>query len=143
MHLVVWNIFLFNMFSTCLRLSTLTSKFLLLIFLMFLGVSLVEITFSIRKGENLASSKDSMTMNLGKSAASPSKSDSDRFHLDLFIGRRHSCCIFFTGLELHYPPWSQTCVVNEPRGNLFTFVETEIHNQYTQAENRFSSHCQF
>ena len=39
-------------------------------------------TFSINKGKNLAKqtfSKDSMTMNLGMSAASFSESDSDRF----------------------------------------------------------------
>ena len=73
------------MFSACLRLSTSTSKFPFLIFLTFFSVVLVEITFSMRKGENLAwqtFSKDSMTITLGKSAASPSHSD--RFCLFLF-----------------------------------------------------------
>ena len=72
------------MFSTCLRLSTSTSKLPFLVFLTFFGLALVDITFSIRKGENLArhtASKDSITMNLGKSAASLSESDSERFHL--------------------------------------------------------------
>ena len=46
--------FSFSMFSACLRLSTSTRKFPFLIFLMFFGVSLVEITFSIKKDENLA-----------------------------------------------------------------------------------------
>ena len=80
--------FIFNMLSACLQLSTLTSKFPFLVFLTVFRVALVEITFSVRKGENLAcqtSSKDSITMNLGKSAASFSKSDSDRFHLSFFI----------------------------------------------------------
>ena len=67
------------MFSACLQLSTSTSKLLFLVFLIF-GVALVEITFSIRKGENLVrqtSSKDTRTMNLGTSAASFSESDSE------------------------------------------------------------------
>ena len=45
-----------------------------------LEVALKEITFSIRKGENLAweiSSKYSITVNLGKSAVSFSESNSD------------------------------------------------------------------
>ena len=53
---------------------------------MFFIVALDFITFSMRKVENLArqtSSKDSMTMNLGKSAAS--FSDSDRFCLVFFF----------------------------------------------------------
>ena len=85
--LVVWKIFFFNMFSTCLQLSTSTYKFLFLIFLTFFGVALVEITYSLRKGKNLAmqTSKDLMTMNLGKSSASPSEFDFDRFGLFFFI----------------------------------------------------------
>ena len=83
-HLVVWNVFIFNMFSACPRLSTSTSKLTFLVFLTFFGLALVDITFSIRKGENLARhtpSKDSITMNLGKSTASFSESDSERFCL--------------------------------------------------------------
>ena len=75
------------MFSACLRLSTSTSKLPFLVFLTFFGLALVDITFSIRKGESLArhtSSKDSIIMNLGKSAASFSESDSERFRLFLF-----------------------------------------------------------
>ena len=80
--LVVWKLFILKMISACLWLSTSMSKFLFSVFLMFWGVALVAITFSIEKGENLArqtSSKDSMTMNLRKSAASFSESDSDKF----------------------------------------------------------------
>ena len=76
------------MFSACLPLSTSTSKLPFLVFLTVLGVALVEITFSMRKGENLArqtSSKDSITMNLEKSAVSFSKSDSDKFRLVFFF----------------------------------------------------------
>ena len=50
----------------------------------FFSVALVAITFSIKKGENLTRqtfSKDSMTMNLGKSDASFSEYDSDKFVL--------------------------------------------------------------
>ena len=62
--------------------STSTSKLPFLVFLTFFGLALVDITFSIRKSENLprhTSSKDSITMNLGKSAAL--FSDSERFRL--------------------------------------------------------------
>ena len=59
---------------------------------MFLEVVLNVISFSIKKGENLArqtSSKDLMTMNLGKSAASFSESHTDKFLLVFFIRRLH------------------------------------------------------
>ena len=67
LHLVVWNIFMFNMFSVCLQLSTSTSKLPFLVFWTVFGLALVDITFSTRKEENLArqtSSKDSITMSL-------------------------------------------------------------------------------
>ena len=76
------------MFSACLWLSTSTSKLPFLVFLTVFGLALVDITFSMRKGENLArhtSSKDSITMNLEKSAASFSESDSERFRLDFLF----------------------------------------------------------
>ena len=88
LHLVVRNVFIFNMFSICLRLFTSTSKLPFLVFLTVFGLALVGITFSIRKGENLARqtpSKDSITMNRGKSAASFSESDSERFRLDFLF----------------------------------------------------------
>ena len=88
LHFVVWNVFIFKMFSACLRLSTSTSKLPSIVFLTVFGLALVEITFSITKGENLArqtSSKDSLTMNLGKSAASFSESDSERFRFNLLF----------------------------------------------------------
>ena len=53
-------------------------------FSLFLRVALDAITSSIKKELNLAwqtSSEDSMTINLGKSAASFSESDSDKFLL--------------------------------------------------------------
>ena len=74
----------FNMLSASLQLSTATSKLLSLVFLTIFGVAFAEITFSMRKGKNIAmltSSRNSITMKLGKSAASFSKSDSDRFRL--------------------------------------------------------------
>ena len=88
LHLVVWNVFIFDMFSACLRLSTSTSKLPFLVFLTIFGLALVDITFSMRKGENFArhiSSKNSITMNLGKSAASFSESDSERFRFDFLF----------------------------------------------------------
>ena len=82
LHFVVWKLFVFSMFSACLWLSTLTSRFLIFVFLIRLEAALVAITFSMKKRENLArqtSSKDSMTMNLEKSAASFSKFNLNRF----------------------------------------------------------------
>ena len=70
------------------QVPTLTSKLPFLVFLTVFGIALVEITFSMRKCENLAwltSSKDSITMNLGMSAGSFSESDSDSFRLFFFI----------------------------------------------------------
>ena len=77
LHLML---FILRMFSP----STMTSKFPLHVCFMFLEVALIAITFSIEKRKNLAwqnSSKDSMTMNIGKSAASFSKSNLYRFFL--------------------------------------------------------------
>ena len=111
------------MLSACLQLFTLTSKLPFLVFLTFFRVALEEIMFSIRKGKNLASqtsSKDSIIMNLGKSSASFSKSDSDRFHLVFFfIGKHNRCCIFFAGPVLCHPPWTPTSAGNVPRGKPF------------------------
>ena len=81
LHLVVWKSLIFNMFSACLLLSTLSRKLLFLVFLTFFSVALVEITFSMRKGENLVrqtSTKDSITMNL-------EKSDANRFCLIFYL----------------------------------------------------------
>ena len=36
-----------------------------------------------------------------------------------------------------------SCVGNELRGNPFALFEMGVRNQYTQAEGRFLSHCQF
>ena len=86
------------MFSACLRLSTSTSKLPFLVFLTFFGLAPVDITFSIRKGENLArhtSSKDSITMNLGKPAASFSESDSKRFRL-VFLFEDAISAVYFS-----------------------------------------------
>ena len=80
------------MFSACLRLSTSTSKLPFLVFLTVFGLALIDITFSIRKGESLArhtSSKDSITMNLWKSAVLFSESDSERFRLVLSFFHLH------------------------------------------------------
>ena len=98
------------MLSVCLRLSTSTNK------LPFFLVALVEITFSMRKGENLArqaTARDSFTMTLGKSAASFFESDSDRFRLVFFfIWWRYRCCIFFAGTVLYHSLRSPTWVGN-------------------------------
>ena len=78
----------------------------------------------MRKGENLAkhtSSKDSITMNLEKSAASFSKSDSERFRLD-FLFKDTIYAVYFS-LALH------------------SFTHHGV--QYTQVDDRLMSRCQF
>ena len=109
------------MFSACLQLSTSTSKLPFLVFLTVFGLALVHITFSMRKGENLAkqaSSRDSITMNQGKSTVSFSESDSGRFRLD-FLSEDAIYAVYFS-LALrsitHHPPQSPACVGNKPRG---------------------------
>ena len=91
-----------RMFSASLWLSSLTCKFPFMFTLHFLGrVALVGITFTIKKGENLAQqtfSKDSMTMNRGKSAASFSESDSDTFLLGFLLEEAISDVYFSLGL---------------------------------------------
>ena len=83
-----WMKHLFLMFSVCLRLSTSTSKLPFLVFLTVFGLALVDVTFSMRKGENLArqtSSKNSISMNPGKSTDSFFEFDSERFRLDFLF----------------------------------------------------------
>ena len=83
--LYTWSCGIFSFwgcFQPAYWLFTSTSKFLLRVSLTFLGVPLVEIRFSMRKGENFPrqiSSKDSLTMNLEKFAASFSVFNSDKF----------------------------------------------------------------
>ena len=75
-------------FSTYFRLSISTSKFPSFVFLTFWWVALFAITIATMKGENLiwqTSSKESVIMNLTKSAASFSESDSDRFRYVFFV----------------------------------------------------------
>ena len=45
LHFVVWEVFIFNMFSACLRLFTSINKLPFLVFFAFSGVAFVEITF--------------------------------------------------------------------------------------------------
>ena len=81
-----YEIFLFNMFSVSFRQSTSTSK-LLLSFLNSFRSSPCRNNFFMGEGENLTrltSSKDSITSNLGKTAASLFESDSERFRLVFF-----------------------------------------------------------
>ena len=143
LHLVVWKLFILRMFLTCLQLFTSTSKFPFCVFSTFWGVTFVAITFSIKEEENMArhtSSKDSMTMNLGKSAASFSKSDSDKFILFYFLLEDAISDVhFLLGLCSTTHHGVQLVLGMNQGGNPFTLVETEIHNQYIQAESKFSS----
>ena len=145
-YFVVWKIFIFNIFSASLRLSTSTSKFSFWILFTFFGVALVDNNFSIRKGENLAwltSSKYSMKMNLEKSTASPSESDSDRFRWvslwDDTIG-----AVYFS-LALHFTTHHgvQLMLGMNQGENPFALVEMEIHDQYIKTESRFRAVANF
>ena len=116
-----------KMFSACLRLSTTTSKLTFLVLLTFFGLALVNITFSMRKGENLArhtSSKDSITMNLEKSAASFSKSDSERFRLDFLFEDAIYAVYFSLTLRSTTHHGVQLVLGMNQVGNPFTLVET-------------------
>ena len=133
------------MLSSSFQLSTSTSKLPFLVSLTVFGIVLVEITFSKRKGDNLArqtSSKDPITMNLGKPAAAFSKSDSDRFLFFLFEDAIYA--VYFS-LALrsttHY--WVQFVLGMNQGGNPFALFETGVRDQYTRVEGRFLSRCQF
>ena len=133
------------MFSACLRQSISTSKLLFLLFLTVFGRALVEIAFSIRKGENLAkptSSKDSITMNLGKSAASFSESDCEKFRLDLFyLKTPYMLYIFRWPCALLPTTESQFMLGTNQEGNPFVLVETGIDDQYIRVEGSLLSRC--
>ena len=115
------------MFSACLWLSTSTSKLSFFVFLTSFGLALVDITFSVRKGENLArhtSSKDSITMNLGKSAASFSESDSERFRLVFLFEDAISAVYFSLTLRSSTHHGVQLVLGMNQGGNPFALVET-------------------
>ena len=138
--------FSFLIFSATLRLSNLTSKLPFLVFLTVFGVALVEITFSMRKGKNLASqtsSKDSITMNLGKSAASFSLFDSDRFRLVSLFEDAIYAVYFSLALRSTTHHGVQLVLGMNQGENPFAFVETGIRDQYTRVEGRFSRRCRF
>ena len=130
------------MFFAILRLSTSTSKLPFLVF----GLGLADITFSMKKDENLAkqtSSKDSITMNLGKSAASFSESDSDKFRLDFLFEDAIYAVYFSLALRATTHHGVQLVLGINLGGNPFDLVETGIRDQYTRVEGRLPSRCQF
>ena len=135
------------LFSACLWLSTLTSKLPFLVFFTVFGVALVEITFSMRKDENLVrqtSSKDSITRNLGKSSAPLSEFDSDKFRLFFFKFQNALDSVYFSlALRSTTHHGIQLLLGTNLGGNPFALVETGIRDQYTRVEGRFSSRCQF
>ena len=105
-------------------------------------VALVAISFYIKKEENLAwhtSSKDSMTSNLGKMAASFSKSVSDEF---FFVRKWYVMFIFFLLFLCSTTHIGVQLVLEVYQGgNPFALVETGIHYRYTWAGSTFSSSC--
>ena len=114
-------------------------------FFTFLEVTLVDITFSIEKEENLAMqifSKDSMTMNLGKSAASFSKSNTERLFFCFFfyeesIGNVNFllilCSTIYHGVQLELRIYQA--------GNPFALIETRLLYQYIQTGSRVLNPC--
>ena len=134
------------MFSACLRLSTSTSKLPFLVFLTVFGLARVDITFSIRKGENLVrqtSFKDSISMNLGKYAASFSESDSERFRFDFLFEDAIYAVYFLLALHSTTHHGVQLVLGMNQEGNPFALIETGIRDQYTRVEGRLPSRCQF
>ena len=116
------------MFSAYLRLSTSTSKLPFLVFLTVFGVALVEITFSIRKGENLArqtSLKDSITMNLGKSAASFSESDFEGFCSLFYLKTSYTQYIFRL---IRTPPLTTYSTAPADRANDHLVITDAVSN---------------
>ena len=119
------------MFSACLWQSTLTV----------FRVALVQITFSMRKGENLVRvtpSKDSITMNLGKFAAlfrlvSFSYLFEDAIYAVYFLLALHSATHHRVQLMLGI----------KQEGNPFTLIEMGICNHYIWVEGKFLNRCQF
>ena len=85
----------------------------------------------MRKGENLArqtSSKDSITMNLGKSAASFSDSDSVWFRLDFFVEDAIYAVYFSLALRSTTHHGVQLVLGMNRGGNPFALVETGIRD---------------
>ena len=82
-------------------------------------------------------------MKLGKSAASFSESDSERFRLDFLFEDAIYAAHFSLALYSTTHHGVQLMLGMNQGGNPFALVETEIHNQYTQVEGRLPSHCQF
>ena len=146
LHFVVWTVFIFYMFSAGLRLSTSTSKILFLVFLTVSGLALADITFSMRKDENLVkqtSSKDSITMNLEKSAASFSESDPERFRLDFCLKTPYMLYIFHWPCAPPPTTESNLCWEWTKGVTLTPWLRRGIRNQYTRVEGRLPSRCQF
>ena len=134
------------MFSACLRLSPSTRKLPFLVFLTVFGLALVDITFSIRKGENLArhtSSKDSVTMNLGKSATSFTESDSERFRLVLLFEHAIYAVYFSLALRSSTHHRVQLMLAINQGVNPFALAETGDTRPYTRVVGRLPSRRQF
>ena len=118
-HLVVRKLFILSVLAIS------TSKFPFHVFVTFLEVALVAITFSIKKDENLARqtySKDSMTINLGKSATSFSKFDLDKFLFVFLLEDAISDVYFLLALCSTINYGIQLVLGMYQGGNLFTLV---------------------
>ena len=76
------------------------------------------------------SSKDSITMNLGKSATSISESDSDRFHLVFLFEDAIDAVYFSLDLCSTTQHKFQLVLGMNQGGNPFTLFETVIHDQF-------------
>ena len=98
----------------------LTTPLLIFRVLTVMGVKLVDVTFSIMKGDEfvIGALLDSMIMNLGKgvSVSLSEESNSFKLRLNFFVWERsHVCYMFFISPMLHHPPWSPTWEGNEPK----------------------------
>ena len=140
----LWNFSLFSRFSACFLVSTSTSRFPVRNFFIFLGLKLLDIIFSIRKGDiwsNFISCSDSIMMNLGKSL-SVSESESVKYLLDFL---KEAMIVVYFPLVLcsttHHRV--QLALGISQWGKPFCLAEMGIHYQYTHIKGKILSLCKF
>ena len=111
------EVFILIRFSECFSLFAFTSRLLILVIFTVKVFALMEIIFSIKKGNSLdekVSSSGSIIINLGNFVILFSESDTER--LCLFIGCIcYMCYLFFAGPMLYHPQEIPTFVLSLQR----------------------------
>ena len=144
-HLRLWNFSIFNRFSACFLLSTSTSRFPVRSFCTVFGLDLLDIIFSIKKGDswsNFVSCNDSIMMNLGKSL-SVSDSESDKYLLD-FLKEEAMIGVCFSLVHRSTTHREVQLLLGISQGgNLFAMAERGIHYQYTRIKSEIRVSANF